>query len=151
MTTETYPLNPIVVNFDISFTPEDIYLKMLQDENGKCVNDLSNSYLEITIADNALYSTTAIMNNVVNSIQQVFKPENCVLGQQINYDSILNSIYAINGIERVRTVYYPNGYPDITFTHKSRACDGIAFASWSDTKLIDIGDDLEINNTTRSL
>ena len=81
MTSETYPLKPIDMMFDVTFTPEDIYLEMLKSNNGKCENDLSNSYLEITIADNALYSTTTIMNSVVQAIEKAFDPENCVLGQ----------------------------------------------------------------------
>lgn len=50
-------------------------------------------------------------------------------------------------------MYYPEGYPENADyqDYKSRACDGIAFASWSSTDLIDIGDDLQINNVTRTL
>jgi len=68
LTTETYPLKPIDMVFDISFTPEEIYRQMLEDNDGKCTSDLSNSYLEVTIADNAVYSTTMVMNNVLNII-----------------------------------------------------------------------------------
>ena len=54
----------------------------------------------------------------------------------------------------MRTVYYPEGYPseDANYEkYKTRACDGIAFASWSSTDLVDVGDDLQINNVTRTL
>lgn len=57
-------------------------------------------------------------------------------------------------------MYYPDDYLENTSNYekyKTRACDGIAFASWSYTpsidnnRLIDIGDDLQISNTTRVL
>jgi len=41
-------------------------------------------------------------------------------------------------VERVRTVYYPTDYlesPDLYTEYKTRACDGISFASWSNTDL----------------
>lgn len=72
-----------------------------------------------------------------------------MLGQIVKYDDILNSIYAINGVERIRTVFYPEGYPNPSSPAladvKTRACDGIAFASWSSSNLFndsDIGVDL---------
>ena len=50
-------------------------------------------------------------------------------------------------------MYYPEKYPDVSTynEYKTRACDGISFATWSDTDLIDVGVDLQITNTTRSL
>ena len=76
----------------------------------------------------------------------------------INYDKILERMYAINGVERIRTVYYPTDYLGQTAylaerysKYKTRVCDGISFASWSHTSLIDLGDDLQINNTNRTL
>ena len=86
-----------------------------------------------------------------NIIENTFDAQHCKLGQVMNYSSMLDSIYEINGVTRVRTVYYPVDYLDDQETYseyKTRACDGIAFASWSDTpvvfgsRLVDIGDDL---------
>ena len=51
-------------------------------------------------------------------------------------------------------MYYPDDYLENAVNYaqyKTRSCDGIAFASWSNTPVIDIGDDLQINNTSRSL
>ena len=53
-------------------------------------------------------------------------------------------------------MYYPSDYLDaenaeMYSKYKTRACDGISFASWSHTSLISKGDDLQINNTSRSL
>ena len=153
MTSETYPLAPIEVYFDISFTPSELYYEnLVKDENSAF--DATNSYLEVTIADNIIYSTTSMLNMVSDIITQAFSVDRCSIGQTINYDAILEQIYSINGVERVRTVYYPEDYLENSSTYsqyKARACDGISFASWSKTKLINIGDDLEINNTMRQL
>ena len=126
---------------------------MLVDNNGDVTNDLTCSYIEITIADNSLYSSVTIQNNVVAIIENGFNEKLCKLGQTVDYARMLDEIYAINGVERVRTVYYPEGYPDNPEyeNYKARACDGLSFASWSSTDLIDIGDDLQLNNVTRTL
>lgn len=68
MTSETYPLVPIDVCFDISFTPPEIYRSMLSSTGGDCTSDLSNSYLEVTVSDNSIYSNTLMLDNVVNVI-----------------------------------------------------------------------------------
>lgn len=156
MTSETYPLAPINVYFDISFTPDELYYTELAAYNGDSSFDSTLSYLEVTIADNTVFSTTQVLNNVAKIIEDAFDMQRCRLGQTVAYDSILNQIYNINGVERVRTVFYPDDYLDESqaskYTkYKTRACDGIAFASWSSTPLIDVGDDLQINNTSRSL
>lgn len=158
MTSETYPLAPVDVYFDISFTPLELYYENLKqaDADNENAFDANWSYLEITIADNSIYSTTQVNNYIVQAIEDEFNPVKCKIGQTINYDNILDKIYAINGVERVRTVYYPDDYLDPEAVdrysqYKTRACDGLAFASWSHTDLISRGDDLQINNTNRSL
>ena len=160
MTSETYPMYPIDVYFDLSFTPSQLYYDKLVLNDGNCEFDEANSYLEITISDNSIFSNVVIANKVRNIIENAFSPERCMLGQTVNYSGMLNEIYQINGVVRVRTVYYPVDYLDNETTYekyKTRACDGLAFASFSytplvaGTRLIDIGDDLQINNTSRSL
>lgn len=160
MTSETYPQYPIDVYFDLTFTPMQLYYDQLVSNEGNCEFDASNSYLEITISDNSIFSNVVIANKVKNIIENTFNPQHCTLGQAINYSSMLDAIYEINGVVGVRTVYYPDDYldnVDIYEKYKTRACDGIAFASWSytpvvsGTRLVDIGDDLEISNTTRTL
>lgn len=153
MTSETYPLKPIDVYFDISFTPNELYYKNLVENDGSNIADVSNSYLEVTMADNSVFSNTTILNSVAQIIEDSFATTKCTLGQVIDYSVILNKIYEINGVERVRTVYYPKDYLENENyqLYKTRACDGIAFASWSHTDLIDVGEDLQLNNTTRIL
>ena len=160
MTSETYPLYPIEVYFDLTFTPSQLYYDNLVENDGKCEFDVNNSYLEVTISDNSIFSNVVIAQKVQNIIENAFDAQHCTLGQVVNYSSMLDTIYEINGVTGVRTVYYPVDYLDDQDTYseyKTRACDGIAFASWSYTpvvlgsRLVDIGDDLQINNTTRKL
>ena len=79
MTSETYPLNPIDVYFDITFTPIELYLENITIPT----YDDNFSYLEITMQDNGIYSNTAVTNQVIQIIQDAFKIQNCRLGQSI--------------------------------------------------------------------
>ena len=153
MTVETYPLKPIEVHFIPSFTPQQLFYDNLVD-NGNALFDVGKSYIEITVSDNIIYSSMSIRDKVLNILSESFNTQKCQLGQVVDYSKILDQIYQINGIERVRTVYYPDDYLENISEYdeyKARACDGLAFASWSDTDLIDIGDDLQINSTSRTL
>ena len=150
MTTETYPLEPINVHFDVTFTPIDEYTRLIS--SGNVDSDKDNSYLEVVVSDNTTYSTVQIINQIEQFIVDAFNPMSCKFGEPLMYDTILEKIYGINGVERVRTVYYPNfSSANAIADYQARACDGIAFASWSDTPLIDIGCDLQIGNTNRVL
>ena len=67
----------------------------------------------------------------------------------------MNNIYNINGVERVRTVFYiepeyVNNNPELNQYH-SRYCDGISFATWTSSSIIDKGDDLVISNNSRNV
>ena len=153
MTSEAYPLKPIDVYFDLSFTPSQLYYDNLVKDDGSCLFDATNSYLEVTISDNSIFSNISIANKVESIIKDAFDVKHCKLGQAVDYSIMLDQIYQINGVIRVRTIYYPENYLESNEydTYKSRACDGIAFASWSSTELIDVGDDLQISNTIRTL
>jgi hypothetical protein len=67
------------------------------------------------------------------------------LGGNIEYQNLMNKIYEISGVERIRTIYEPKDNKQNIIIR-----DGLCFASWSST-YIDIGDDLEISNSTRTL
>lgn len=80
MTSETYPLMPIPVNFDLSFTPSQLFYDNLVANDGDSSFDRTKSYLEITVADNSIYSTITIMNKIVSIIEDAFQPLHCKLG-----------------------------------------------------------------------
>ena len=60
MTSETYPLNPIDVYFDLTFTPSQLYYDKLVKNDGNSAFDTTNSYLEVTISDNSIFSNVVI-------------------------------------------------------------------------------------------
>lgn len=70
----------------------------------------------------------------------------------MNFNDLTNAIYKINGVSNIRTVYDPYVTEKTIgrISYGSRAYDGISFASWSNG-LIDVGDDLDITNTRRTL
>ena len=73
------------------------------------------------------------------------------IGQIVQINDIENQIYAINGVQRVRTVFsseYLDPFGNKAYT--DRFVDGISFATWS-ASLIDSGDDLEVSTMNRSL
>lgn len=102
--------------------------------------------MEITVSDNVLYANSQIKIQVNNIIVDYFKEQNVSLGQTIDNSALLNSIYAINGVQRVRTVFNPSD-PE---AYALRYIDGIAFATWSGS-IVDRGDDLVVSNSSITL
>ena len=101
--------------------------------------------MKITLDDNTIYSTSIIQNEIENIIIEFFSSQNNKLGTNIEYQNLLNKIYSISGIQRIRTIYNPG-----TINQNIIIRDGLSFASWSGS-YIDTCDDLEVSNTTRSL
>ena len=154
MTTEVYIQQPVTMMYDISFTPDDLYYNNLT-LNDDTTFDTAYSYLEITMSDNSVYNSTSIKTSVAKIILNAFQPEFNNIGKGIDYQSIMNNIYNINGVERVRTVFYiepeyVNNNPELN-QYQSRYCDGIAFASWTSSSIINKGDDLVISNNSRNV
>lgn len=153
MTTEIQVVRPVIVSFDIcaDSDPVDVKRRYL-DGTKEWFDPTGESYIEITINDNVIYSSTSIKEQIYKIITDAFNVNKCQLGQNINFADILNQIYAINGIQRVRTIFKPTDESIV------RSYDGIAFASWSDV-LVPMNtvdptngyDDLEISNSARHL
>jgi len=85
MTSETYPLKPIDVCFDITFTHQQLFYNSLVENNGDSSFDAKNSYLEVTITDNSIYSTTSLVNQIQKIVIGAFDPLHCKLGQPVDY------------------------------------------------------------------
>lgn len=150
MTAELVGCKAIDVDFDICAAPVDYALRTYFNESfndSSAFDENCESYIEITLDDNALYVANSLQKEICNIILDAFSVNNCTLGQTVRYDDILNKIYAINGIEKVRTVFVPGGDQ-----LKSRIYDGLSFASWSNAaEIIQAGDDLNVSNTVRQL
>lgn len=149
LTAEMVYVNPIDVNFQICAAPIERALEYFDTDE---VFDANNeSYIELTIADNNLYSNTAIKTQINGIFNSFFRVTDQHLGQIVKINDLENEIYAINGVQRIRTVFScaevdENGQKK----YKDRYIDGLSFATWSDT-VIDAGDDLTISTMNRSL
>lgn len=151
LTQEPVFLKAVTVNFEICAAPEETAKKYFANGNFEDYN--THSFLEVTLDDDALYSNTMIARQVADKIIQYFDAQSQKIGALLNYSDLMNMIYSIDGIQRIRTVYYPideNGQQD---PNNAIVYNGIAFASWTAglDGLIDLGVDLEVSNSTRSL
>lgn len=149
LTAEIVYVEPIIVEFEICAAPLQ---RALSYFNRDTIFDNNNeSYLEITISDNSLYSNTSIKTQINQIFVQFFNPLNQSIGNIININDIETRIYAIPGVQRIRTVFSCNEldehgnklYPDIFI-------DGISFATWS-SSIIDVGDDMSVSTINRTL
>lgn len=143
LTQEVVFLNPIIVKFALTAAPIEKVMEYITSDSE--FDAYGDSYLEITLNNNTLYSASTVQNKIENIFIDFFSSRNNRLGGNIEYQNLLNKIYEINGIERVRTIYQPEDNKSGILIR-----DGLCFASWSGT-YVDVGDDLEVSNTTRTL
>lgn len=149
LTAEMVYVTPIDVNFQICAAPIERALEYF--DNDEVFDATNESYIELTIADNNLYSNTAIKTQINGLFNQFFKVNNQHLGQVVKINDLENAIYAINGIQRIRTVFSSSAVDENgQKKYKDRYIDGLSFATWSDS-VIDAGDDLAISTINRTL
>ena len=156
LTSEIQVLRPIDVIFDICACYPDVgavYAKQgrFDDFVEYATGD---SYLEITIDDECIYSNSYILNRIQMIFEKYFTQQNLKIGQNINISDILDEIYSIGGIVRVRTVFSPKN-PTVynlvpAGSCEPRAIDGISLISWTNG-FIDHGEDIQIGNVSRHL
>ena len=155
MTSELQLVSPIPVIFDICAGYQDVgqmYAKNsdFQTFVSKATYD---SYIEITLNDDCMYVNSFISEQIRKIFTEYFSPINLRIGQNINSSEILDRIYSINGVQRVRTVFNPQyglyEYIDPSM-NTPRAVDGLSFISYSNG-FIDFGEDVNIGNVTRQI
>lgn len=144
LTHEPVYLKPLDVYFTPCAQTEEQSLQMYFSNDTTMFDENCFSYFEITIDNNTLYANSNIQQQVATKIQDFFNESNFKLGQIVNYNDLLDSIYEIGSITNIRTVYYN------TQTSEKRIQIGLSFATWTAT-FIDYGDDLEISTNSRSL
>lgn len=149
LTAEMVFVDPIFVNFAICAAPIARALEYLDSD--LVFDSMDESYIEITINDNALYSNASIKMQVNMIFNNFFKEQNMHIGQIVSINDIESQIYAINGVQRIRTVFSSNVVDSFgNKTYPDRFVDGLSFATWS-SSLIDAGDDLEVSTMSRTL
>lgn len=149
MTAELVACKSINVNFDICASDINYALEnYINDDfdSDHKFDENCDSYIEVTLDDNTMYVANSLQKEIYNIIIDGFNVNKCKLGQAVQFDKILNSIYEINGVYKVRTIFKPNGETI------PRIYDGLSFASWSNAKdFIKCGEDLNVSNTIRQL
>ena len=149
LTSEMVFVDPITVNFAVCAAPMERALQYL--DSGLVFDAENESYLEITVNDNMIYSNASIKMQINQIFNEFFKETNMHIGQIVSVNDIESRIYTIDGVQRVRTVFSSNAVDDDgNKMYADRFIDGISFATWS-ASLIDPGDDLDISTMNRSL
>lgn len=116
------------------------------------INPFKNSYIEITIDDEVIYTSSALQNQIKTIIKNFFE-ENKKLGGYVDFNDLQNRIFDINGVNKIRTVY-KDQVSDNDKNYIVR--NGISFASWSYDDILVVKKnvpkiDLEVSSAGRSL
>lgn len=146
MTTELQIVKPVPVNFQVCAADIGIVREYLSSNDSEHFDENVESYIEITLDDNGIYTSNNIKELVVAKILKPFKTLNVEIGKSVDYSEILNDIYGIPGVSRVRTVFVPDN------SHKeysSKHVDGLSFATWTDSSVLIGMEDADVGNTTR--
>lgn len=142
ITTEYQLVKPVLVKFAICANPniDDIKNRYFKNTDVNFDADCE-SYIEITLDDNMIYVSSNIQKLVYDEIIKAFNINSQCLGGIVQYQDIVNNIYAINGVQRVRTIYMKDNY--------SHIYDGISFASWTEESVLHFYEDLQVGNVMR--
>lgn len=141
LTQEPVYMSPLNLNFSFCAADVDTAVKYILDDAIFDVNH--ESYLEVTLDDNTLYSNNDIKTEVEDIILKFFDEKNFTLGQTINFSDLANQILNLHSVTRIRTVYRND-------EGESRIINGLSFATWT-TDVIDSGDDMEVSSISRTL
>ena len=143
LTQELVYLKPLDLYFAPCAAPIDLAINYFKPGNSAEFDPNNESYIEVTLDDNCIYTNIDMQTRIANVIRQFFSENNMKLGVIVNFNELLQQIYNLGSIVRVRTIYKnADGALNIQ--------PGLCFATWT-TELIDLGDDLTISNSSRSL
>lgn len=118
----------------------------MSSEDSEHFDENIESYIEVTLDDNGIYTSSNIKDLIVAKILKPFKISSMEIGRSIDYSEILNDIYSINGVSRVRTVFIPD---ESHKAYSSKHVDGLSFATWTDSSVLVGMEDADVGNTTR--
>lgn len=141
LTQELVQLTPLTVYFSPCAADDSDALKYFEN-NGKFDSN-NESYIELTIDDNIIYTDIDLAQQAVNIIKDFFKEDKCTLGQFVNFSELCQKIYFELNISRIRTIYKVDN-------EVKKIYNGISFATWT-SDYIDVGDDLDISTQNKSL
>lgn len=156
LTHEPYFVDALRVNFMICANPNVDYVRnnyIYKSADVGIEAAKNENYIEITIADEVIYASSTIQNQIQTIIYNFFRQENFKLGQYVDFNLLQNQIFAINGVNRIRTVFKKS---DDESSVPTVVRNGLCFASWTDDPILQIRNrveaiDLEISSAGRSL
>lgn len=114
LTSELEVVKAVDVYFDICANPS----------REDAIENIDENYIEVTIDDDILYVNTTVKEAIANIILKYFDINTMKLGQNVDFGSITQQIYDINGVKSVKTICRK---ADAVY----RTYDGLSFASWS--------------------
>ena len=109
-----------------------------------------DSYLEIATSDDAIYTNSNVQRQVQDAILGFFDQQKLRIGMVVNLNRLLQDIYEIPSVNRVRTIFIDPLDGSVT------SINGISMATWSPIlqplDALQPGyDDLEVGNGNRAL
>ena len=126
MTTEIRVVKPVIVRFEICANPDPEYVrKMYLGNMYSTFDEGCDSYLEITVSDDMIYTNTSVQRRVYDAVESFFSQGSMKLGMVVNVNGLSQLIYDIPGVSRVRTVYVNPIDGSVT------RVNGISLATWS--------------------
>lgn len=143
LTQEAVYLKPLTLCFSPCAADESTAISYLTKNNGR-FDPNNDSYIEITIDDNTMYSSNDVRLNIANIIKEFFNENNFTLGYTVDYSDLANLILNASSVSRLRTIYKNED------TGELRIINGLSFATWT-PDVIDLGDDLDVSSTSRTL
>jgi hypothetical protein len=127
LTTEIVPMDPVNMMFDF-------YVK--SPTSDPTINDLNYNNLIIYKTPNARQSSSGIVNNVIQLIENYFSKTIIKLGQFIDISQLASDIVNLDGVDRIQT------YRSDTNTY----IDGLSFLVWNNAY-----PDLDVSVQTHNL
>lgn len=154
LTHEPTILRAVPVDFRICAAPRDEVLKVLTEKNSDLTLNkfFDQSYLEVTLDDDALYSSSSVATQVASKFITFFSTSK-KLGQNVDLNVLHSQILDIEGVQKIRTVFVPTTESGTPNPNAARIYNGICMASYSTgfDGLIDLGSDLDVSNSSRTL
>ena len=151
LTHEPYFVDAVRVNFMVCANPDLSYVRKNYLEKQTLQDLKDENYIEVSIADEVVYASSTIQNQIKTMIYNFFRQENFKLGQYVDFNALQNQIFSINGVNRIRTVFKK---ADESVPTQVR--NGLCFASWTADPILQVrsavvGIDLDVSSAGRSL
>ena len=151
LTHEPYFVSCILTQFGICANPDYDYVRKNYIYNNNIELMSKENFIEVTLADEVVYVNSTICAQVKRIIYNFFRSENFKLGEYVDFNKLQDQIFSINGVNRIRTVFKPEGSTVPTVVR-----NGLSFASWTDDAILMLrnrveGIDLDVSSAGRSL